>query len=374
MAWQKTGTVSVTNGSPVVTGSGTNWVASLQAGSGFVGPDGKTYEVSAVSSNTALSLATDYDGPTAAGQSYSAFPTQSLAHELTTALQTLIGNYQSIYDKAGQGLFENGTSAAAGIGFDADRDTGLSRLSSNTLSLIAGAVEQLRLTGGKASGAAVQSSQVDADPNKLMKVGGFGLGGYTAPAPEADLDNLGAFGGIFHVDSVGANKPDFAANFSILSLPRHESLAAQLAFSLNTSLGQRSRAALRSKLSETTWADWAEIFTQASILGSVSQSGGQPTGALIEQGNNANGHYVRLADGTQICTHKTLSSAGASAPWVFPSQFSAPPAVTAAPEYNGARMGTVHGVSSSIIGFNAWNTAGSKVAVTCNLLAVGRWF
>lgn len=39
----------------------------------------------------------------------------------------------------------------------------------------------------------------------------------------------------------------------------------------------------------------------AFVLGTVSQSGGVPTGAIIERGSNANGEYVRYADGTQIC-------------------------------------------------------------------------
>ena len=44
-----------------------------------------------------------------------------------------------------------------------------------------------------------------------------------------------------------------------------------------------------------------EFYRRANILGTVSQSGGVPTGAVIERGSNANGEYVRYADGTQIC-------------------------------------------------------------------------
>lgn len=39
----------------------------------------------------------------------------------------------------------------------------------------------------------------------------------------------------------------------------------------------------------------------APIVGTVSQSGGVPTGAIIQRGSNANGEFVRYADGTQIC-------------------------------------------------------------------------
>ncbi|MEG0923200.1 MAG: hypothetical protein RSD57_15910 [Comamonas sp.] len=45
----------------------------------------------------------------------------------------------------------------------------------------------------------------------------------------------------------------------------------------------------------------------AAILGTVTQSGGVPTGAIIQRGSNANGIFVRFADGTQICC-KTVSA------------------------------------------------------------------
>lgn len=54
-------------------------------------------------------------------------------------------------------------------------------------------------------------------------------------------------------------------------------------------------------------ADWG--YGRSTLLGGVTQSGGVPTGAVIESGSNANGTYVRWADGTQICTRK-LSIAG----------------------------------------------------------------
>jgi len=44
------------------------------------------------------------------------------------------------------------------------------------------------------------------------------------------------------------------------------------------------------------------FFKRNNILGQVTQSAGVPTGAVIERGSNANGEFVRFADGTQICT------------------------------------------------------------------------
>jgi len=51
-----------------------------------------------------------------------------------------------------------------------------------------------------------------------------------------------------------------------------------------------------------TYYDWIQMYHQRSILGTVSQSEGFPTGAIIERGSNANGEYVKFADGTLICT------------------------------------------------------------------------
>lgn len=43
-------------------------------------------------------------------------------------------------------------------------------------------------------------------------------------------------------------------------------------------------------------------LSSGNLLGPVSESAGQPTGAVIERGSNAQGDYVRFADGLQICT------------------------------------------------------------------------
>ncbi|MFP4275260.1 MAG: DUF2793 domain-containing protein [Paracoccaceae bacterium] len=73
----------------------------------------------------------------------------------------------------------------------------------------------------------------------------------------------------------------------------------------------------------------AMTFHRENVLGGVSLSGGVPTGALIEHGNNANGDYVRLADGTQICWGEVLIKPETDATtgikqvdWIFPAAFS----------------------------------------------------
>ena len=49
-------------------------------------------------------------------------------------------------------------------------------------------------------------------------------------------------------------------------------------------------------------------YDRGNILGAVSQTYGVPTGAIIESGSNANGTYIKFADGTMIET-KSLDCA-----------------------------------------------------------------
>ncbi len=68
---------------------------------------------------------------------------------------------------------------------------------------------------------------------------------------------------------------------------------------------------------------WQDIYGQGNVLGMVSQTAGQVTGALFERGGNANGRYVKFADGTLICTISDfdlgyLNSNTLRADWTFP--------------------------------------------------------
>ncbi len=164
--------------------------------------------------------------------------------------------------------------------------------------------------------------------------------------------------------------------------------------------GAASGAAIQSGPADVTpgrlmRADYG--YGPGNILGAVSQSGGVPTGAVIEQGGNANGHYLRLADGTQICRFKlnmgliTYSGAGSfddpyrtdDVDWTFPLPFATPPEVTsmAAVDTPGARRNAVFlafggATETATYGLRGYRVSGSNEAdvVMANLCAVGRWF
>ena len=64
-----TGTISVTNGSKTVTGSGTNF-KSWRKGDKILLPDGNWYEIEDITSDTELTITVNYPGSDASGQSY----------------------------------------------------------------------------------------------------------------------------------------------------------------------------------------------------------------------------------------------------------------------------------------------------------------
>ena len=91
MSWYRIGTVSVTNANPTITGAGgTAWAANIQAGDAFKGPDDKLYEVQSVSSDTSITLGSNYLGTTAAGAAYAIIPTQGRVRDLAAAVLQLI--------------------------------------------------------------------------------------------------------------------------------------------------------------------------------------------------------------------------------------------------------------------------------------------
>lgn len=157
-----------------------------------------------------------------------------------------------------------------------------------------------------------------------------------------------------------------------------------------TALTANARALLN--LSGSAGAGRVPVFTGPNgaaardIVGSVSQSGGVPTGGIIERGSNANGDYVRFADGTQICTNALTgsSSAGVSVTWTYPVSFATVTGLSlSVTPFSGSttyvRSGQVSGRSSSSMDFYAWAvpvSGGASLgsAVTHQLLAVGRWF
>ncbi|MCU9066868.1 DUF2793 domain-containing protein [Pseudomonas aeruginosa] len=142
---------------------------------------------------------------------------------------------------------------------------------------------------------------------------------------------------------------------------------------------------------------WAGLGAAAvaDILGTVSQAGGVPTGAIYEGGSNASGSYVRLADGTQICSSSLLTftagSTSVGASWTYPASFVSPSLMFGTVVASGAGADYDPGVAARNLGavyFNA-STNSAALGFLCissasftpgaqtrnnRAIAIGRWF
>lgn len=107
MSWYRKGTVTVTNGSKIVTGVGTLWTTAVNVGDAFaivdanLNPTGAWYEVDAVASNTSLTLKQGYAGTTGSNIQYCVF---NLVGNMTTPsfaqrLATFFASFQSLIDQ-----------------------------------------------------------------------------------------------------------------------------------------------------------------------------------------------------------------------------------------------------------------------------------
>ncbi len=175
-------------------------------------------------------------------------------------------------------------------------------------------------------------------------------------------------------------------NFSIKVSQDGGSWVDALRFDATT--GTASGAAVQSSADDTTSgrlmrADYG--YGPGNVLGTVSESSGVPSGAVIERGSDANGDYTRFADGTQICT-AVLSAvacttatgsmfASGTANWDFPIAFadSSSPALSG----NGGGIGRFMGFdapSETQATYQVMAPSLDATSIAPTVIAVGRWY
>lgn len=137
----------------------------------------------------------------------------------------------------------------------------------------------------------------------------------------------------------------------------------------------------------------AAHLAAAAILGTVSQSGGVPTGAIVETGTNANGSWTKWADGTMVCTHRfgfsagtnvatgTFFSTATTANKPFPQAFVGVPYIDVGAYAVGIAVIPAAATSTasptdwpSMVCYGPFNTGGTFYQGIYNYIAIGRWF
>lgn len=182
---------------------------------------------------------------------------------------------------------------------------------------------------GQITGTAITQSQTDKSEGRLLKTQDWGIGSAITLTAADNLDELPGSGFYYSPNSnysVGNNYP-IVSGGAVICVHRTDTQKIQKFISYGGSANAESLREFTRSYGAAGWGPWVEVFHQGTILGSVSQAAGVPTGRVVERGANANGEYVRFADGTQICTSPQFVNATVDAnatgtlTWTFPATF-----------------------------------------------------
>lgn len=253
-------------------------------------------------------------------------------------------------------------------------------LAINRISALVRMAHGLDVTGAIV-GTAVTQSATDTTAGRVLKVGDYGLG--TASLFTGNLDTLNV-NGLYRIGTGATSPSSTNVGIGLGQYVLHLNWDANAAHqTLHVQVSGIPRMFYRVK-SGGTWSLWREVFNAGSILGTVSQTGGVPTGRVIERGSNANGDYVRFADGTQICTFSgpavdTTVALGSmfqntnALTWTFPAAFVANPTVSGSGGVTSRWLG-LNVPSTTSVAYRVLSAITNTSAIAHNLMAVGRWF
>ncbi|MGQ0564028.1 MAG: DUF2793 domain-containing protein [Gemmobacter sp.] len=283
-------------------------------------------------------------------------------------------------------VLPDGTATLPGLRFAADSDTGLHRNAANQLALVTEGVVRAQLTNAAmqidvpVTGASVTQTAIDTTVGRLTRTGDFGLGLNNAISTEVTDMDLHRITGQFRFASATIGRPPTGSGvFQHLIRHSTSNAFAQVQFAFGNDYRIYHRA-----LHLGVWTAWQRVYQQGDALGTVSQTAGVPTGALIESGSNANGTYRRFACGMQVCWREALSAANvstangslfrsASVTWTFPVTFIAAPVVTGQSDSADIWMaGALPTTTTVALRLHSATTVAGATAFRA--VASGRWF
>lgn len=348
-----TGTATVSQGGTAVTGQGTAWLQSVRPGDLFGTHKGYGVRIASVNSNTSLTLAHQWPGPSQTAQPYEIQFTpydvgyqqavrellQALASGNVEALAALTGNADELPYFTGQGTMAltDLTEFARTLLDDDDEDTARATIDAAKAASVSAKTANYTVTA--------------SDDCSCILVSASG-GARTVTLPAAASAGSGF--------KVVIKKTDSSANTVTIDGNGSETIDGAATKVLR--LQNQSVALI---CDGTGWRVMAE-------------------GSVFESGSNANGQYVRFADGTQICRMSlgglvTNSAVGQifSSELVavtFPAAFAEIPSVAVTPRSSPRWGGISANTTSSGCEVNCFSAVSSPSALTAYIVAIGIWF
>ncbi|RRH71175.1 DUF2793 domain-containing protein [Falsigemmobacter faecalis] len=204
---------------------------------------------------------------------------------------------------------------------------------------------------GLLSGAGITQSATDEVPGRLVKSGDYGwpLGlALDAGDDPDDLPGSGVWVCASAALTAGNHYPEAAAG-ALVQIARPGAGAAQLYITQSGTLWSRGAD------SAGTWQPW---MRQSSSSGST-----------------ANGSWLRLPDGTQICRRSLTPSASAATTWSYPQPFTAPPVISGTAQatvLSALCLDAAPGTTSASLSLRGADHA--RRADPLHLTAIGRWY
>lgn len=305
MTWFYATSVSVTNGQTVVSvNTGDDIVIAQEQGGLIIGTNPpveikRTYLDG--SSNKKIELSKPWPYGSQTNQPAMAFPTDGDLAAATAVLKQLIDGFA--------------------LATQADAQAGIENTKPMTALRVKQAMDVLLGTASKLN---ATTSTADGTLGRALRVGDFGVGvsastdmRVTSVVDSSVATDLNGFvkPGWLKVlvnGNISTNAPPLTAGgtgywyLQVIEYNAGEQVQ-QRAHSYDVPIGGVGSALSPPQLFLRTryngvWSAWAQA--SAPAVGQVAFTSGVNTGAIIERGSNANGEYIRFADGTMICTGK----------------------------------------------------------------------